>query len=125
MKKQERIEATMKNLAKYYDYRERTTLNRMRKNPDPYKVLIACLLSLRARDENTDRVSKKLFAIADTPQKIVKIPQKKLEKIIFSLGHYRKKAQTIRHVSKITLEKYGGKVTDKKKKQLIEKELVQ
>ena len=114
MKKAEKIEAVMKNLAKYYDYKERTTLNRMRKNPDPYKVLIACLLSLRARDENTAKVSKKLFAIADTPQKIVKIPQKKLEKIIFSSGHYRKKAQAIKHVSKVLLEKYGGRVPDKK-----------
>ena len=114
MKKAEKIEAVMKNLAKYYDYKERTTLNRMRKNPDPYKVLIACLLSLRARDENTAKVSKKLFTIADTPQKIVKIPQKKLEKIIFSSGHYRKKARAIKHVSKVILEKYGGKVPDKK-----------
>ena len=123
MKKSERIEAVMKNLAKYYDYKERTTLNRMRKNPDPYKVLIACLLSLRARDENTEKVSKKLFAIADTPQKIVKIPQKKLEKIIFSSGHYRKKAQTIRHVSKVILEKYGGKVPDKKEELMGIKEI--
>jgi len=55
------IETIMKNLAKYFDYNEHTTLNRMRKRPNPYKILIACLLSLRARDENTEKVSKKTF----------------------------------------------------------------
>ena len=118
MKKQERIEAVMENLAKYYDYRERTTLNRMRKNPDAFKVLIACLLSLRTQDKNTEKVSRKLFAIADTPQKIVKIPQKKLEKIIFSSGHYKKKSKTLKHVLKVLLEEYVGKVPDKKEELL-------
>jgi endonuclease III len=69
MDKQKRINLIMKNLAKYYDYKERTTLNSMRKKPNAYKILIACLLSLRARDEYTEKVSKQLFAVADTPPK--------------------------------------------------------
>lgn len=108
----------MKNLANYYDYEERTTLNRMRKKPDPYKVLIACLLSLRARDENTEKVSTKLFKVADTPQKMIKIPIPKLEKIIYSSGHYKKKARAINHVSKVILEKHKGKVPDEKEELL-------
>ena len=75
------ISRVMDILAKHFSATGRTTLNVMRENPHPFKILIACLLSLRARDENTDRVAARLFAIADTPQAILKLPIKKLEKI--------------------------------------------
>ena len=100
----------MKILSKKYPSYEQTTLNRMRKKPDAFKILISCLLSLRARDENTEKVSKALFKVAATPKAIIKIPLKKLEKIIFSSGHYKKKARTLKHVSKEILKKFKGKV---------------
>ncbi|MBL7058932.1 endonuclease III [Candidatus Pacearchaeota archaeon] len=118
MKKSEKIELVMKNLAKYYDYKEKTTLNRMRKKPDPYKVLVACLISLRARDEYTEKVSKKLFAVADTPQKIVKLSIPQLEKLVYSSGHYKKKARVIKHVSQELLKLHKGVVPDKKEELL-------
>lgn len=88
----------------------KTTLNKMRKNPDAFKILISCLLSLRTQDKNTEIASGKLFAVAQTPKEILALPIKKLEKLIFSSGHYRKKARTLKHVSKIILENFGGKV---------------
>ena len=118
MKKAKKIEEIMKNLAKYYNYRERTTLNRMRKNPNPYKVLIACLLSLRARDENTEKVSKALFKVADTPKKMVKLSIPQLEKLVYSSGHYKKKARVIKHVSQELLKLHKGVVPDKKEELL-------
>jgi endonuclease-3 len=106
------IEKIMKTLEKYFNYKERTTLNRMRKNPDAFKILISCLLSLRTKDENTEKVSKRLFKVAATPEKISSIPIKKLEKLIYSSGHYKKKARILKHVSKVILNKYKGKVPD-------------
>ena len=47
---------------------------------DPFRVLIGCLLSLRTRDKNTKTASKRLFALADTPQKILKLKPKTIEK---------------------------------------------
>jgi len=82
----------------------------MRSKPDPFRVLIACLLSLRARDESTEKVSKKLFSIADTPKKILKLPIKTLEKTIFSSGHYKKKSRVLKHVSGEILKRFSGKV---------------
>lgn len=108
----------MENLVKYYDYKERTTLNRMRKKPDAFKILISCLLSLRTQDKNTEKASKRLFAVADTPKEILKIPDKKLEELIYSSGHYKKKAKTLKHVSKVLIEEYKGKVPDKKEELL-------
>jgi endonuclease-3 len=108
--KQEKIAKIIKILSKKYNSTSETTLNRMRSNPEAFKILISCLLSLRARDENTEKVSKDLFKVADTPKEIIKLSTKKLEKLIFSSGHYHKKAQTLKHVSKEILKRFNGKV---------------
>ena len=100
----------IKILSKKYNATNKTTLNRMRKKPDAFKILISCLLSLRAKDETTAIISEKLFKIADSPEKIIKLPLKKVEKIIFSTGHYRKKARILKSVSKEILERFDGKV---------------
>jgi endonuclease III len=110
----ENISSIMDELAKYYNYKERTTLNRMRENPDPYKILISCLLSLRAKDETTERISADLFKIADTPEMMIKISDKNLEKIIFSTGHYRKKAKSLKHVSFELIDRFDSKVPSDK-----------
>ena len=102
------IPKIMRILAKHFNFSERTTLNRMRKKPDAFKILISCLISLRTQDKNTEKVSKKLFKVADTPEKILKLPIKRLEKLIFSSGHYKKKSQVLKHVSSEILKK--GKV---------------
>jgi endonuclease-3 len=108
------IPEIMNALARAYPSNERTTLNRMRKKPDAFKILISCLLSLRARDENTEKVSGRLFEVADTPEKILKIPLVKLKKIIFSSGHYRKKARVLQSVSRELLERFEGNVPSNK-----------
>ena len=118
MNQQQRISKVMDLLAQHLDYKERTTLNRMREKPNPFKILIACLLSLRTQDKNTEKASSALFAVADTPEKILALSQKKLEKLIFSSGHYKKKARTLKHVSEVILEKYNGKVPDTKEELL-------
>lgn len=93
----------------------KTTLNREAKDNktfSPYETLISCLLSLRAKDEVTEVISENLFKIANTPEKMLKIPEAKLKKIIFSSGHYNKKAEAIRHVSKELIERFNSKVPE-------------
>jgi endonuclease-3 len=80
---------------------------------NPYKVLVSCLLSLRTRDETTARVSRELFRIADTPQKMMRLPLRRVEKTIYSVNYYKTKARRIKAISKTLVEKYGGKVPRK------------
>ncbi len=105
-----KITKILTTLYKKYPSNQQTTLNKMRTKPNAFKILISCLLSLRARDENTEQVSKQLFKVADTPKTILALSRKRLEKIIFSSGHYHKKAEAIQHVSKIILKDFKGKV---------------
>lgn len=116
------IEPIMKILIKHFDYKNRTTLNRMRgenqNKETPFKILVSCLLSLRTQDKNTEKTSKALFEIADTPEKILNLSDKRLEKTIFSSGHYKKKAQTLKSVSRDLIEKFNGRVPEKKEELL-------
>ena len=104
------IETVLKILGGKYPSHGVTTLNRMRDKPDAFMILISCLLSLRARDENTEIVTKKLFDVIKTPEELVKLNRAKLEKLIFSSGHYHKKAEAIQSVSKELIEKFNSKV---------------
>jgi len=81
-------------------------------NEDVFRVLITTILSQRTRDENTERAAKNLFSKADTPEKILKLSDEKLEDLIKPSGTYRQKTKRIKAVSKIILEKYGGKVPE-------------
>lgn len=112
--KEKNFQEIMETLKKIYNSIDKTTLNRMRTKPDPFKVLISCLLSLRARDENTEKVSNQLFAVVNTPEELVKIPTEKLEKIIFSSGHYKKKARVLQSVSNDLITRFNSKVPNKK-----------
>ena len=100
----------MKILEKDFYKKGKTTLNRMRRKHDAFKILIACLLSLRTQDKNTEIASNRLFAVADTPKQIVKLSTSRLEKLIFSSGHYHKKAQVLKHVSKVLIDEFDSEV---------------
>jgi endonuclease-3 len=113
MATKQQISKVLEILKKYQEGTRKTTLNREAKDSkrySPYQTLISCLLSLRAKDEVTEIISEDLFKIAKTPEEMLKIPEKRLKEIIFSSGHYNKKAEAIRHVSKELIEKFDSKV---------------
>jgi endonuclease-3 len=78
----------------------------------PFRVLISCILSLRTQDATTAKASHRLFAVADSPEAMVKLDAKKIETLIFPVGFYRTKANNILDICKTLIENYGGKVPD-------------
>jgi len=78
----------------------------------PFHVLISCILSLRTQDATTAQASRRLFALADTPAKMLMIPTKKIEKTIFPVGFYHTKAKVILNICRTLIEQYSGKVPD-------------
>lgn len=77
---------------------------------DPFTTLISCLLSLRTKDEVTAKASIRLLKKYNTPEKILKLSNKQIEKLIYPVGFYRIKAKRIREICKVLIEKYKGKV---------------
>jgi endonuclease-3 len=78
----------------------------------PFVTLISCLLSLRTKDEVTEQASRRLLTKYHTPQKIVQLPEKQIETMIYPVGFYKTKARRIKEISQTLLEKYQGKVPD-------------
>ena len=76
----------------------------------PFKVLIATILSLRTKDDTTAKASRKLFAAADTPEKILRLSPSKIEKLIYPVGFYRVKARTLHSVCETLIDRHDGKV---------------
>lgn len=106
----DKAEKIMKVLLKEFrSYRE-PTIRRTSRKVNAFRTLITCLLSLRTQDSNTERASESLFAVADTPEKILSLPLKKLEKLIFCSGHYRKKSKVLKSVCRELLNRFDGKV---------------
>jgi endonuclease III len=77
---------------------------------DPYKVLTACILSLRTKDETALPASERMFTLATTPAAMVKVPLAALEQAIYPVGFYRNKAKSILAISQDLLDRFNGQV---------------
>ncbi len=83
-----------------------------RRERDPFKVLISCILSLRTQDRTTAAASQRLFTLADTPQLMAELDREAVEGAIYPVGFYRNKAAQILEICRVLLERYGGRVPD-------------
>jgi endonuclease-3 len=79
---------------------------------DPFRVLISCLLSLRTKDETTGPAARRLFALASTPQEMLRLSPAQIERAIYPVGFYRTKARTIKDICRDLIERYDGVVPD-------------
>lgn len=79
-------------------------------NHNPFHVLMSCLISLRTKDAVTIEASKRLFAVADTPEKLLRLPSPRLERLIYPAGFYKTKARRMKEICRILLEQHRGKV---------------
>jgi len=79
---------------------------------DPFRVLIACLLSLRTQDSTTGPAAARLFALADSPRTMLTLPARRIERAIYPVGFYRTKARVILGLCRDLLARFGGHVPD-------------
>jgi endonuclease-3 len=79
---------------------------------DPFLVLIGCLLSLRTKDETTEKAMERLMKRARTPRELLSIPTGEVEQIIYPVGFYKVKSRLIKEISRTVIEKYHNVVPD-------------
>ncbi len=75
-----------------------------------YELLIAVILSAQATDKGVNIATRKLFPVANTPQKMVKLGEEGLTEYVKTIGLYRGKAKNVIATSRILVEEHGGKV---------------
>ena len=79
-------------------------------NKTPFTTLISCILSLRTKDEVTEKASYRLLKKYNTPQQILTATNEEIQKLIYPVGFYKTKTKTIKNISKTLIEQYNGKV---------------
>jgi len=73
---------------------------------DPFKILVSTILSARTKDEVTGPATERLFALADSPGKMSRLSEERIEKAIFPAGFYHTKAKAIRKTSQELVERF-------------------
>ncbi|NBR51980.1 MAG: endonuclease III [Rhodobacteraceae bacterium] len=73
-----------------------------------FTLLVAVALSAQATDAGVNKATRKLFQIADTPQKMLDLGEEGLTEHIKTIGLFRQKAKNVMKLSQILVEDYGG-----------------
>jgi endonuclease-3 len=77
---------------------------------DPYTLLVAVLLSAQCTDVRVNQVTPALFALADNPRDMMRVPVEKIREVIRPCGLSPRKSAAISELSKILVEQHGGEV---------------
>ncbi len=75
---------------------------------NPFTLLVAVVLSAQATDAGVNKATKALFAVADTPEKMLALGEERLAERIKAIGLYRAKARHIIALSRTIANEYGG-----------------
>ena len=75
-----------------------------------YTLLVAVVLSAQSTDKGVNKATKELFAVADTPQKMLNLGLEKVKNYIKTIGLYNNKAKNIIALSQELVDKYNGEV---------------
>lgn len=78
----------------------------------PYTLLVAVVLSAQTTDKGVNKVTEKLFKLADTPEKMCTLTQEKIIEIIKPIGLSQNKSKSILGLSKKLVEDFNGKVPE-------------
>lgn len=75
-----------------------------------FTLVVAVALSAQATDAGVNKATKGLFAVADTPEKMLALGEEGVIEHIRTIGLYRNKAKNVIRLSRILVEQYGGEV---------------
>ncbi|GGY82623.1 endonuclease III [Pseudoduganella plicata] len=76
----------------------------------PFELLIAVLLSAQATDVGVNKATRKLYPVANTPQKILDLGLDELTTYIQTIGLYKTKGKNVMATCRILVDQYGGEV---------------
>jgi endonuclease III len=80
------------------------------KTKDPFKVLVATILSARTKDETTSRVVTELFKRVSKPDDLNLVSVEDLDRMIYQVGFHREKAKHLKQLPEVLLNKFNNQV---------------
>ena len=75
-----------------------------------FTLVVAVALSAQATDAGVNKATRGLFAVADTPEKMLALGEEGVTEHVKTIGLYRQKAKNVIKLSRILVEDYGGEV---------------
>jgi endonuclease-3 len=102
----------MKRLARAVDGLDEPAVEKIAKDQqeDPFQVLIATMLSAQTKDAVTASASARLFRVARTPRSMAKLPEARIQELIYPVSFYRNKAAHVKETCRQIMTRFGGKV---------------
>lgn len=79
---------------------------------DPFRVLIATMLSAQTRDSVTERAARRLFRVARSPRTMARLPVDRIARLIYPVSFYRQKARAVQAACRLLVERHHGRVPD-------------
>lgn len=76
----------------------------------PFEQLLACIISIRTRDEDTVPIARRLFARARTPEEIAGLNVEDIDRLLYGSTFHEAKAPQIREIALRVAEEYGGEL---------------
>ena len=106
----ERAEATFSRLkaTAIKNNWDTTAVQKTREQDSPFRTLISSMMSARTREEDTDKATRNLFALADKPADMLKLSDEQISKAIACVTYHQTKVGYIRETCKILIEKHNG-----------------
>ena len=80
------------------------------KHINPFTLLVAVVLSAQATDAGVNKATPALFALADTPEKMVALGEERVRELIKTIGLFRTKAKNVVALSRKLVAEHGGQV---------------
>jgi endonuclease-3 len=80
---------------------------------DPFRVLIATMLSAQTKDAVTHAASTRLFKVARSPRTMAALSTRRVERLIYPVSFYRTKARHVKETCRRLIQEYGGRVPDR------------
>ncbi|SNV46031.1 Endonuclease III [Chryseobacterium taklimakanense] len=105
MTKKQRAETVMAELEKIYP-----EVSVPLDHKDPYTLLVAVALSAQTTDKKVNEVTPKLFAVADTPEKMAKLEVSEIKELIKEIGLSNSKAKNLKGMAEVLVEKHNSVV---------------
>lgn len=83
-----------------------------KRDSDPFHILISCIISLRTKDDVTEKITEKLYKEVSTPEEFIQLSEEKLAELIYPTAFYPNKAKQILELCTRLVNEYDSKVPD-------------
>jgi endonuclease-3 len=111
----DRIVRTLRTLGRAIRSMEEPAVEKISEDTreDPFRVLIATMLSAQTRDPVTAEASARLFRVARSPRTMAALPVSRIQRLIYPVSFYRNKARHAKAACRQILDRFGGRVPDR------------